>query len=169
MTLGRGRRVPRPIILNMTRSACMRLRLLGRPVLTRGGDPAPIRLSTRKVGALVVYLAISPDQVASREELATLLWGNCSDPQARQSLRQALAFLRKDLGSSDFFTADTNMVRLAPGFWSVDALEFESLSKSQDPGDLDKAADLFCGDFLAGLNIEEDGFAEWVRAQRART
>ena len=112
---------------------------------------------------------MSPDQAASREELATLLWGNCSDPQARQSLRQALAFLRKDLGSPDFFTADTDMVRLAPGFWSVDALEFESLSKSQDPGDLDKAATLFCGDFLAGLNIEEDGFAEWVRAQRVRT
>ena len=127
---------------------------------------------------------MSPDQAASREELATLLWGNCSDPQARQSLRQALAFLRKDLGSKDlgskdlgskdlgspdFFTADANMVRLAPGFWSVDALEFESLSKSQDPEDLDKAATLFCGDFLAGLNIEEDGFAEWVRAQRGRT
>ena len=158
----------------MTSSACIRLRLLGRPVLTRGGDPAPIRLSTRKAGALVAYLAMSPDQAASREELATLLWGNCSDPQARQSLRQALAFLRKDLGSKDlgspdFFTADTNMVRLKPGFWSVDALEFESLSKSQDPGDLDKAASLFCGDFLAGLNIEEDGFAEWVRAQRVRT
>ena len=178
----------------MTASACIRLRLLGRPVLTRGGDPTPIRLSTRKAGALVAYLAMSPDQVASREELATLLWGNCSDPQARQSLRQALASLRKDLGSKDlgsknlgsknlgskdlgskdlgspdFFTADTNMVGLKPGFWSVDALEFESLSKSQDPGDLDKAATLFCGDFLAGLNIEEDGFAEWVRAQRVRT
>jgi DNA-binding SARP family transcriptional activator/TolB-like protein len=158
----------------MTFSACIRLRLLGRPILTRGGDPTPIRLSTRKVGALVAYLAMSPDQTASREELATLLWGNCSDPQARQSLRQALAFLRKDLGSKDlgspdFFTADTNMVRLAPGFWSVDALEFENLSKSQDPGDLDKAATLFCGDFLTGLNIEEDGFAEWVRAQRGRT
>ena len=152
----------------MTPCACIRLRLLGRLVLTRAGDPAPIRLSTRKVGALVAYLAMSPDQAASREELATLLWGDCSDSQARQSLRQALAFLRKDLGSPDFFTADTDMVRLAPGLWSVDALEFEPLSKSQDPGDLDKAADFYCGDFLAGLNIEEDGFAEWVRTQRAR-
>src|SRR4051794_29635973 len=107
----------------MTPSACIRLRLLGRLVLTRGGKPAPIRLSTRKVGALVAYLAMSPDQAASRDELATLLWGNGSDPQARQSLRQALAFLRKDLGSSDCFVADTDMVRLAPGLWSVDALE----------------------------------------------
>jgi DNA-binding SARP family transcriptional activator/TolB-like protein/cytochrome c-type biogenesis protein CcmH/NrfG len=153
----------------MTSFGCIRLRLLGRPVLTREGDPAPVRLSTRKAGALVAYLALSPDQAASREELATLLWGNGSDPQARQSLRQALAFLRKDLGSSDLFTADTEMVRLASGRWSVDAVEFECLSKSQDAGDLDKAAALFCGDFLAGLNIEEDGFNEWLRAQRART
>ena len=109
----------------MTASACIRLRLLGRLVLTRAGDPSPIRLSTRKVGALIAYLAMSPDQAASREELATLLWGNSCDPQARQSLRQALAFLRKDLGSSDCCTADTDMVRLASGFWSVDALEFE--------------------------------------------
>src|SRR6201991_1192450 len=174
MTLERDRRVPRPVVLEMIPPACIRLRLLGRPVLARGGDPAPIRLSTRKAGALLAYLAMSPDQVASREELATLLWGNCSDSQARQSLRQALASLRKDLGSKDLgspdvFTADTSMVRLTPGLWSVDALEFESLSKSRDPGDLDTAASLFSGDFLAGLNIEEDGFAEWVRAQRVRT
>ena len=112
---------------------------------------------------------MSPDQTASREELATLLWGSCSDQQARQSLRQALAFLRKDLGSTDYLTADGSVVRLPRSLWSVDALEFEDLSKSSNPADLDRAATLFCGDFVAGLNIEEDGFAEWVRAQRART
>jgi hypothetical protein len=116
----------------MTAPARIRLRLLGRPVLTRGDDPAPLRLSTRKVRALLAYLAMSADQAASREELATLLWGECSDQQARQSLRQALAFLRKGLGSPDFLTADTDMVRLARGLWSVDALEFEELSKSSD-------------------------------------
>jgi len=156
-------------MLGMTPSACIRLRLLGRPIVTRGDDPAPVRLSTRKVTALAAYLAMSPDQAASREELATLLWGSCSDQQARQSLRQALAFLRKDLGSSDLFTADTDVVRLQGSLWSVDALEFEALSKSSDPDDLDRATTLFCGDFLANLSIEEDGFAEWVRAQRART
>lgn len=149
--------------------ACIRLRLLGRPVLTCGADPTPVRLSTRKVTALVGYLATSPDQSASREELATLLWGSCSDQQARQSLRQALVFLRKDLASPDYFAADSTIVRLRPGLWSVDALEFEALSKSSDPDHLARAAALFCGDFLAGLNIEEDGYAEWLRAQRART
>src|ERR1041384_6705447 len=112
----------------MTPLARIRLRLLGRPVVTRGDDPAPVRLSTRKVSALVAYLAMSPGQTASREELATLLWGSCSDQQARQSLRQALAFLRKDLASPQTFDADSNVVRLTPGLWSVDALEFETLS-----------------------------------------
>lgn len=153
----------------MTVSACIRVRVLGRPVVTRAEDSTPIRLSTRKVTALVAYLAMNPDQTASREELATLLWGSCSDYQARQSLRQALAFLRKDLGSSELFTAHSDVVRLKPGVWSVDALAFENLSKSSNAADLDKAAELFCGDFLSGLNIEEDGFAEWLGAQRTRT
>lgn len=152
----------------MTAPARIRLRLLGQPRLTLGENPAPVRLSTRKVSALVAYLAMSPDQAASREVLATLLWGSCSDQQARQSLRQALAFLRKDLGAPEYFTADAN-VRLDRALWTVDALELETRSKSCDPEDLDRAATLFCGDFLAGLNIEEDGFAEWMGAQRART
>src|SRR6186997_3234916 len=89
------------ISLDLTSPARIRLRLLGRLALVRGDD-MPVRLSTRKAGALIAYLAMQEDQAASREELATLLWGSCSDPQARQSLRQALAFLRKDLGSPDF-------------------------------------------------------------------
>jgi DNA-binding SARP family transcriptional activator len=146
----------------------MRLVLLGRFAATCSQNPSPIRFSTRKVSALLAYLAMNRDQTASREELATLLWGSCSDQQARQSLRQALAFLRKDLGSADLFVADSDVVRLQASQWSVDALEFERLSKSSDRDDLARAAALFGGDFLAGLNIEEDGFAEWLRAERAR-
>src|SRR5438093_13141914 len=100
----------------MTNSARFHLRLLGRFALTAGeGDSTPIRLSTRKAGALLAYLAMSPDQTASREELAALLWGDCLDQQARHSLRQALASLRKELGDARVFTADTKMVRLEPG------------------------------------------------------
>jgi DNA-binding SARP family transcriptional activator/TolB-like protein/tetratricopeptide (TPR) repeat protein len=156
------------ILLDKTSPAGIRLRLLGRLVLARGDD-VPVRLSTRKAGALIAYLAMQDDQAASREELATLLWGSCSDAQARQSLRQALAFLRKDLGSHDLFAAGPDVVRLKAGLWSVDARELDALSKSLDPHDLQGAAERFAGDFLAGLNIDEEGFAEWVRAQRMRT
>jgi TolB-like protein/DNA-binding SARP family transcriptional activator/Tfp pilus assembly protein PilF len=156
------------ILLDRTSTAGIRLRLLGRLALARGDD-LPVRLSTRKAGALIAYLAMKEDQAASREELATLLWGSCSDQQARQSLRQALAFLRKDLGSAELFSAGPDIVRLKAGFWSVDARELEALSKSLDPRDLQSAAERFGGDFLTGLNIEEDAFVEWIRAQRART
>src|SRR5689334_22308345 len=120
--------------------ARIRLRLLGRFALGAGDEPVPIRLSTRKAGALLAYLAMAPEQTASREELATLLWGSCSDQQARASLRQALALLRKELNWSHFFVADAAVVRLQPGLWSVDAREFEELSKAAEGKDLARAA-----------------------------
>ena len=48
------------------------MRLLGRLELSID-DGTPVRLSTRKAGALIAYLAMAPDQSASREKLATLL------------------------------------------------------------------------------------------------
>jgi DNA-binding SARP family transcriptional activator/TolB-like protein/Tfp pilus assembly protein PilF len=146
----------------------IRLRLLGRMAVVHGDDPVPLRLSTRKAGALLAYLAMRPEQTASREELATLLWGSCSDQQARQSLRQALASLRKDLRQPGYLIADTELVRLQPGLWSVDAHELEQLSKSTDPQELMRAARLLDGDLLSGLSLEEEGFEDWVRDQRRR-
>jgi DNA-binding SARP family transcriptional activator/TolB-like protein/Flp pilus assembly protein TadD len=149
--------------------ARIRLRLLGRFALASDDAGAkPLRLTARKSCALLAYLAMSPEQTASREELATLLWGGCSDQQARQSLRQALAMLRKELGQPHFFAANTEIVRLQPGLWSVDACEFEKLTRCSTTEDLAQAGQLFRGEFLAGLNIDEEGFEEWVRGQRQR-
>jgi DNA-binding SARP family transcriptional activator/TolB-like protein len=147
----------------------MRLRLLGRfGVSALDGQSTPIQLPTRKSGALLAYLGMSRDYTASREELAALLWGDCSDQQARQSLRQALALLRKELGPSGLFTADTQLVRLDPALWSIDARDFETLARSQKAEDLSDAARLLAGDFLAGVNIDQEGFEEWVSGQRTR-
>ena len=146
----------------------IRLRLLGRLTLAFANDPTPIKLSTRKAGTLLAFLAVSPEQIATREQLATLLWGDCSDQQARQSLRQSLVRLRKELGRPDYISADSAVVRLQPGLWQVDALDFEQLSKSADADELARAATLFDGEFLAGLNLEEEGFGDWVREQRQR-
>src|SRR6266496_1201877 len=100
-----------------------RLRLLGRLELSFD-DGTSVRLSTRKAGALIAYLAMTPAHTASREELATMLWGSCSDQQARQSLRQALVLLRKDLKQPDFIRSNTDRVELLSGQWWVDACEF---------------------------------------------
>jgi DNA-binding SARP family transcriptional activator/TolB-like protein len=151
----------------MTSRITMRLRLLGRLVVTAGDESAAISLPTRKAGALLAYLAMSREHAASREELAALLWGGCSDRQARQSLRQALALLRKHLGPSALI-ADSSEVRLAAGHWWIDVCELERLARSSQPGELTSAARLFTGDFLAGHHIEEEGFDEWVSGQRTR-
>src|SRR5512140_1752285 len=148
----------------------MRVRLLGRfSIVPADDESTPIQLPTRKMGALLAYLGMSRDYTAGREELAGLLWGGCSDQQARQSLRQALALLRKELGQSPLFTADANVVRLDPALWSIDARDFEALTGSPKAEDLAHAARLFTGDFLSGLNIEEETFQEWVNGQRNLT
>ena len=116
----------------------------------------PIAFSTRKVGALLSVLALSPRQSASREHLASLLWGNSSDQQARQSLRQALVLLRKDVRPYEIVDADAHTVRLRPGAVWVDALELEALADCADFGDLQRAMELFRGEFLAGLSIKEE-------------
>ena len=56
---------------------------------TDPGEPVP--LSTKKAGALLAYLALHPGQAQARAKLATLLWGDHSEVQARESLRQALS------------------------------------------------------------------------------
>jgi DNA-binding SARP family transcriptional activator/TolB-like protein/Flp pilus assembly protein TadD len=147
----------------------LRLNLLGRLSISVTGEPCrPIQLPTRKSGALLAYLAMNRDCTASREELAALLWGGCTDQQARQSLRQALALLRKNLEPFDGLHADVNIVRLDPESCAVDAREFDALSRSQNADDLARAARLFVGDFLSGLNIDEETFDDWVRGQRSR-
>ncbi|SDK25223.1 TolB amino-terminal domain-containing protein [Bradyrhizobium lablabi] len=146
----------------------MRLRLLGRfGVAAPHDESMPIQLPTKKTGALLAYLGMSSDYAASREELAALLWGGCSDQQARQSLRQALALLRKELPSSVFMT-DTKIVRLDAPSWSIDAREFGSFACSQSAEDLARAARSFTGDFLSGFILEEEAFEEWISGQRTR-
>jgi DNA-binding SARP family transcriptional activator/TolB-like protein/Tfp pilus assembly protein PilF len=146
----------------------MRLRLLGRfGVAAPDSETASIQLPTKKTGALLAYLGMSSDYAASREELAALLWGGCSDQLARQSLRQALALLRKEL-PSDVLMTDTKIVRLDPASWSIDAREFASLACSQNAEDLARAARSFTGDFLSGFILEEETFEEWISGQRTR-
>ncbi len=106
----------------------IRLRLLGAFHLEK--QSAPVHLSTRKVEALLAFLALHPEPQA-REKLAALFWGDSLDEQARRSLRTALANLRKELG--DILLADRETVQLAPEapLW-VDACQFEQAAAA-DP------------------------------------
>ena len=75
----------------MPRPSTTCLRLLGAfAVEVNAGRPILVALRSKKARALLAFLAMKPDWRASREELATLRWGDTPDAQARHSLRQCL-------------------------------------------------------------------------------
>lgn len=128
---------------------------------------------TRKAGALLAYLAV--EGVTRRDVLATLLWPEASDAQARATLRRTLSALRTAAGP-EVIVADRDQVRLT-GEARSDVAEFTaSLTETQghDHGDadvcnacipaLERAVGLYRGDFMAGFALR--GVAEyedWIR------
>ena len=72
------------------------LRLLGGLRAERGGETVT-RFRSQKFGTLLAYLALFPQRVHTREELADLLWPEAEPEAARTNLRTALSSLRKQL------------------------------------------------------------------------
>lgn len=120
---------------------------------------------------MLAILAIGGDRPVPRDHLATLLWGDHSTEQARQSLRQSLLSLRSALGpdADGVLVADTSTVALAgTGAISLDAREFETLSRSDDLVDLARAETLYRDDLLSGLHIPVEPFERWLTIERQR-
>ena len=132
-------------------------------------DSSELRLPTKKSQALLVYLASPPGVARSRDQLAELLWSRSAEEQARTSLRQNLARLRKSLGSAkDIISADTSQITLVPDRVDTDTAMLEGLLSQPDIDSLKAAANLLRGEFAAGLNINEDLFEEWITTERRR-
>ena len=147
----------------------IRLFLLGAPRIERDGSP--VDLDTRKAIALVAYLAIE-GQRFRRDSLAGLLWPEHGGDQARGALRRTLSTLKKGMGGEGV-EADRASVGLANGAVWTDATEFRRLvEESQAPfaeGDpdgclalLDRAIELYRGDFMAGFSLRDSvDFEDW--------
>src|SRR5260221_11140250 len=122
----------------MPRSSTRRLSLLGAfAVEVTAGRSIAVALRSRKSRALLAYLAMKPDGRAGREELATLLWGDTPDAQARHSLRQCLMSLRQDLHvAPDLFDMGRETIGLRTQTLAVDARELLSVAAATDPDEL---------------------------------
>lgn len=129
-----------------------------------------ISIPLRKGEALLAFLAIANGQVASREALAALLWGESDQTRARQSLRQALFALTREFAQHEatVLRLESQLVSLYPASLWVDACEFETCLTDGTPGDLARAAALYRGDFLADLSIDAPDFEDWLSATRNR-
>lgn len=148
----------------------MRLELLG-DLLIRSGDGSLVTIGAKKSQALLAYLAIKPGQHVSREKLAGLLWSSTGPDQARQSLRQTLSSVRRDLSQiapgqkllieeSDLLSLDRSV--------TCDVAEMESLVAAGTEEALQNAIDLYRGDFLDGFSINEERFDQFVTGERDR-
>src|SRR3954447_613068 len=129
-------------------AAGVRLKLLGGLEL-RPASGAPIPLPARKPALLLAYLALRPARPQGRDKLAALFWGDSGEAQARASLRQALAFLRRRLGPQGLIlTPEGETVALAPDGLATDVAELERCLASGTRGALERAVALYEGDFL---------------------
>lgn len=151
-----------------TDGAALRVELLGGFACILKKGSVPLRVGNRKARALLAILAMAPRQAAMREQLATLLWSDSSDQQARQSLRQTLHLLRKELLTPDCLSVEAESVSLTQGVIGIDVLDFFKAAESLRDADLRLALALFQGEFLAGFTLEGEAFEEWLRVQRER-
>src|SRR5580700_1992898 len=151
----------------MSKLSHVTLQLLGPFAIEANvGRLVAIAVRSRKARALLAYLAMQPDYRARREELATLLWGDCADKQARHSLRQCLIALRQDLSvASEILVLDREAIGLHAQSISVDARSFIALARSTEPDAPAEAAALWRGAFLPDLTLDIEEFDTWHRQQ----
>src|SRR5881628_1218163 len=71
-----------------------------------GPDGTELLAGRRKELALLAFLVRRAPRDVTREELATLLWGERDSAHARQSLRQVLLQLRRVLGDAIDVTSE---------------------------------------------------------------
>ncbi len=165
------------------------LDLFGNSFVTVNGSEITFR--TKKAQALLFYLA-TEEKEHRRDYLMELLWPGMPDGSARQNLRQTLFNLRKaipeEVESKDanhtavsLIQANRQTIQVNPlADIEVDVRRFkfflhngqvhnhvDLLTCHQCRQDLEKAAQLYKGDFLAEFYLEDSReFEEWTEAQR---
>ncbi|KUO61351.1 MAG: hypothetical protein APF80_05880 [Alphaproteobacteria bacterium BRH_c36] len=147
----------------------LNIKILGRLHVT-DGTGKEISVPGSKLQALLTFLALNSDSGTSREKLVGLLWGNRFDKQARQSLRQAIAKLRRifEVTTSDALIFDGDYLGLNTKKVTIDATQFLELSAEASPTSLAEAVRLLRGEIAEGLITRTPQFDDWLQAERQR-
>jgi DNA-binding SARP family transcriptional activator len=157
--------VPRAFTVS-SRHAVVRLITLGRLQLLRDGPPRePIHLQPKRL-ALLAFLALEAgDGYQQRDRLLALFWPRSDHAHARRCLRQALFHLRNQLGDGVILNRGRDGVALAPNRLWCDAV---SLRQQLQRERRREALDLYGGDFLPGVFVDEAGaeLEEWIERTR---
>ncbi len=145
----------------------LEIRLLGGLNLNLEQE-AVTRLGTQKARALFAYLVMHAGQTLSREQMATLLWGNSPEARARHSLRQALHTLRRALDPYLVIEPGSVAFDAESDYW-LDVETFSNLASQGSVKNLTAAIELYQGELLAGLVVRDSlTFEEWLFFERDR-
>jgi predicted ATPase/DNA-binding winged helix-turn-helix (wHTH) protein len=142
-----------------------RVKLFDGPVL-EGPHGEIRRFRSRKVGAILAYLALKLDHPVPRDEIAGAVWPDEDDQDAvANRFRVALASLRKQLEppeagyGSVIDSPVAGCLRLRADAVSCDAVDFENALKAKDS---QQAQELYTGPLMPGYD------EEWLVLERYR-
>ncbi len=138
------------------------LRLLGVARAEHGGDV--LRFPDRKCVALLAVLAL--DGPCTRARMATLLWNEHNDADARRNLRRELHRLR-EAGFDPLLSAEADVLQLQEAV-AVDAPAFAAAAAKADPALAEQALALYAGPLLDGFDLAgAPAFNDWLAARRS--
>lgn len=117
-------------------------------------DGRDVAIASRKARGLLAILALSPGRSATRARLRGLLWSDRGEQQAGDSLRQLLATLRRELAEAglDIIQSHDDTLTLA-------ACAVAEIDETN-------AIEHHHGELLAGLDVGDNAFEEWLAAER---
>ena len=146
------------------------LRLFGGFELNTLPGGKPVDLPGKRERILLAYLALSPNCSQPRRKLVTLLWGDSAGEAAPDNLRTCVWRLRKALGDREHraIVSEGDNILLAAAAFDIDALTFQRLAAKTVTMELERAANLYTGELLDGLEIDSEEFGFWRREEAGR-
>jgi len=143
------------------------IRILGGLEITSSAGE-PVRLPTRKTALLLAALALAGGKGVPRQTLCDAFWTDRGESQARSSLRQALAAIRRVVSKAESgirTEGDLDAIGLVASPQVVDVQLFDHLVDKGEPAHLAGAADCYQGDVLAGFAVPEP-LDQWFAPHR---
>lgn len=146
--------------------ADLRMHVLGRLDLQVGGEDAGRVLAQPRRLALLLYLVLRrPGGYLTRDHLLGVFWPDSPEKQARDSLRQAVRFLRQSLGAGRLRGRGGNL-GVEPAGLKCDVLAFQ---RALEEGRLEAALAFYGGDLLPGYFFPDAPEGQrWLDAERVR-
>src|SRR6266568_32845 len=142
----------------------LRIRLLDVPEVRIAG--VPLILHHLKARALLYYLAAT-GSLHTRDHLATLLWSESPESNARHSLRSSLYHIRQALhakGANETLVGDGDLVYLRLEHDACDIALFRRLLAESSEKAMAEAASLYRGPLLQDFTLTDAPlFEEWAR------